>query len=58
MDLRKARSAVGVANPELRLLETQDAIFAFKIKFSVQKCLPKQVEKHMFEGMLSKRFLK
>ena len=45
MDLRKARSAVGVANSRLRLLETQDAIFAFKIKFWCQKWIPKAIDK-------------
>ena len=33
MELRKAKSVVGVANSVLRLLETQDAAFALKVAF-------------------------
>ena len=58
MELRNAKSAVGVANSVLRLSETQDAVFALKIKFLGQKWVPKGVEKSIFEGLLSKRFLK
>ena len=58
MDLRKARSAVGVANSRLRLFETQDAIFAIKIKFWCQKWIPKAIEEYIFEGLISKRFWK
>ena len=45
MELRKAKSVVGVANSRLRLLETQDAAFALKVAFSGQKWDPKDVEK-------------
>jgi len=36
----------------------QDAIFAFKIKFWCQKWIPKDIDKSICEGLLSKRLLK
>ena len=41
IDVWKAKSVVGVANPVLRLLETQDAAFALKVAFWGQKWVPK-----------------
>ena len=58
IDFQRAKSVVGVANSRLRLLETQDAVFALKIKFGGQKWVPKDVEKSIFEGLISKRFFK